>query len=64
MIGRHFSAWLGALLVALLLAGAQVLDQDPEALQMVADEAAAVAQDVQRLARMDAALTAAGEQRP
>lgn len=64
MIGAAFARWLGAVLIALVMGTAQVLDADPEALQDVADEAAAIVQDVQRLARVDAALTMAGEQRP
>lgn len=63
-MARHLLNWIAAVVVVVLLAAAQVLDQDPEALQLVADEAAAVAQDVQRLARVDAALAEQGVQRP
>lgn len=64
MSRAHLTRWLVALLVTLVCGVIPVLDADPEALQAVADEAAAAAQDAQRLARVDAALTEQGVQRP
>lgn len=55
MIGRAFTAWLAAVLVALVCAAAQVLDADPEALQDVADDVVAAQLDA-RMAELAANL--------
>lgn len=56
--------WLAATLLALLLGSAHLLDADPEALQLVADEAATAATDVRRLARQEAVRTATELRQP
>lgn len=64
MIGATLTRWLVAALITAIFGAAPLLDADPEALQDVADDAAAVAQEAQHLARIDAALAAQGVQRP